>query len=176
MGLVGPAENDDGAVSVKTLERDVLLCEWKGRRWFEKSNVSGLSVLRVRFSSLFLAVRGEGDTPLGDVGEMPPGVCTFDGGLEVPSDSSAMDPFLDFAPIRLFFCLNFSSQLVLLAFRWLSLLPTVLAKKRAFSRMTVSFKGKPCLWWFLAQFASALSISGNLPFDLFIGDRLPSSW
>ena len=31
VGLVGPAENDDGAVSVNTLERDVLLCEWNGR-------------------------------------------------------------------------------------------------------------------------------------------------
>jgi hypothetical protein len=31
VGLVGPAEKEDGAVSVKTLERDVLLCEWKGR-------------------------------------------------------------------------------------------------------------------------------------------------
>jgi len=27
VGLVGPAEKDDGAVSVKTLESDVLLCE-----------------------------------------------------------------------------------------------------------------------------------------------------
>lgn len=32
VGLVGPAENEDGAVSVKTLDKDVLLCEWKGRR------------------------------------------------------------------------------------------------------------------------------------------------
>lgn len=27
VGLVGPAENDEGAVSVNTLESDVLLCE-----------------------------------------------------------------------------------------------------------------------------------------------------
>ena len=27
VGLVGPAENDEGAVSVKTLESEVLLCE-----------------------------------------------------------------------------------------------------------------------------------------------------
>jgi hypothetical protein len=27
VGLVGPAEKDDGAVSVKTLESEVLLCE-----------------------------------------------------------------------------------------------------------------------------------------------------
>jgi hypothetical protein len=32
VGLVGPAENDDGAVSVKTLDKDVLLSEWKGLR------------------------------------------------------------------------------------------------------------------------------------------------
>lgn len=27
VGLVGPAENDEGAVSVNTLDNDVLLCE-----------------------------------------------------------------------------------------------------------------------------------------------------
>jgi hypothetical protein len=32
VGLVGPAEKEDGAVSVKTLDKEVLLCEWKGRR------------------------------------------------------------------------------------------------------------------------------------------------
>ena len=37
VGLVGPAEKEDGAVSVKTLDNEVLLCEWKGRRWVEKS-------------------------------------------------------------------------------------------------------------------------------------------
>jgi hypothetical protein len=117
VGLVGPAEKDDGAVSVKTLDNDVLLCEWNGRRWLEKSYVSGLSVLR--FSSLLLAfmVAVAGDTPPGEVGEMAPGVCTFDGGFDVPSDSSAMEPFRDLAPIRWFFCLNFSSQLVLFAFK-----------------------------------------------------------
>jgi hypothetical protein len=87
-----------------------------------------------------------------------------------------MDPFLDFAPMRWFFCLNFSSQLVLLALRWLSEFPTVCAKKRALSRMMASVKGSPCLWWFLAQFESARSMSGNLPLDLLIGERLPSSW
>jgi hypothetical protein len=51
---------------------------------------------------LFLAITVvlEGDTPPGDVGEVAPGVCTFDGGFDVPSDSSAMDPFLDLAPIK----------------------------------------------------------------------------
>jgi hypothetical protein len=39
-----------------------------------------------------------------------------------------------------------------------------------------SDSGSPCLWWFLAQLDRARSISGNLPFDLFMGDRLPSSW
>jgi len=58
---------------------------------------------------------GEGEgTPLGEVGEMPPGVCALEGGLEVPSLSSAIELFLDFAPIKLFFCLNFSNQLLLL--------------------------------------------------------------
>ena len=101
VGLVGPAEKVDGALSVKTLDSEVLLCEWNGLRWSEKSNVSGLSVLR--FSSLFLAfmVAVPGDTPPpGEVGEIAPGVCAFEGGFEVPSDSSAMEPFLDFAPMR----------------------------------------------------------------------------
>jgi hypothetical protein len=115
VGLVGPAEKDEGAVSVNTLDSDVLLTEWNGRRWFAKSNVSGLSVLTLRFSVLFLAGMGE-DTPFGVVGEAPPGVCEFDGGSEPPSDSSAIEPFLDLEPRRLFFCLNFSSQLVLWAF------------------------------------------------------------
>jgi hypothetical protein len=118
----------------------------------------------------------DGDTPPGELGDKAPGVCTFEGGFDVPSDSSAIDPFLDLAPMRWFFCLNFSNQLLLLAFRWLSELPTVCAKKRAFSRMMVSLSGRPCRWWFLAQFASARSMSGNLPFDLFMGERLPSSW
>lgn len=37
VGLVGPAENVDGAVSVNTLDNEVLLCEWNGRRWPVKS-------------------------------------------------------------------------------------------------------------------------------------------
>lgn len=51
---------------------------------------------------LFFAatVAAEGDTPPGDVGEPAPGVCAFEGGFEVPSDSSAIEPFLDLAPIR----------------------------------------------------------------------------
>lgn len=82
-----------------------------------KSCGSGLSVLRFSLLGFAETLSGEGDTPVGDAGEMPPGVCTFDGGFEVPSDSSAIELFLDFAPMRLFFCLNFSSQLVLLALR-----------------------------------------------------------
>jgi hypothetical protein len=58
-----------------------------------------------------------GDTPPGDVGEIAPGVCTFDGGFDAPSDSSAIEPFRDLAPIKWFFCLNFSSQLLLFALR-----------------------------------------------------------
>jgi hypothetical protein len=58
-----------------------------------------------------------GDTLPGDVGEMAPGESTFDGGLEVPFDASAIEPFLALAPMRWFFCLNFSSQLVLFALR-----------------------------------------------------------
>lgn len=74
----------------------------------------------MKWSSLLVTVMAtdEGDeAPPGEVGEMPPGVCALDGGLDVPSLSSAIEPFLDFAPIKLFFCLNFSSQLVLLVLR-----------------------------------------------------------
>lgn len=146
VGLVGPAENDEGAVSVNTLESDVLLCEWNGRRVWVNSCGSGLSVFRFSLLGFAETLRDEGDTPLGDAGEIPPGVWTLDGGFDVPSDSSAMELFLDLAPMRLFFCLNFSSQLVLLALRWVSELPTVLAKKRAFSRMIPSVSGRPCRW------------------------------
>ena len=100
--------------------------------------MSGLSVFRL--SSLFLTARFGtiGESSSGDMGERAPGVCAFDGGFEVPSDSSAIEPLRDFAPIRWFFCLNFSSQLVLFALRWLSEFPTVCAKKRALSRMIES--------------------------------------
>lgn len=74
-----------------------------------------------------------------------------------------------------FFCLNFSSQVELLVFRWLSLLPTVVAKNRAFSLMAASVKGRPFFWLFLTQFESALSMSGNLPFARFTGDKFRSS-
>lgn len=124
-----------------------------------------------------LSVIEEGDaTPLGDVGEIPFGVADVEAGFDA-SDSSAMEFFLDFdpAPIRLFFCLNFSSQVLLFAFRWLSELPTDVAKNRAFSLIIKSVRGRPCLWWLRAQFDNARSMSGNFPFDLLIGERLPSS-
>lgn len=56
----------------------------------------------MRFSSLFLVVMVDvaGETPPGEVGEIAPGVCTFDGGFDVPSDSSAIEPFRDLAPMR----------------------------------------------------------------------------
>ena len=41
------------------------------------------------------------------------GVCDVDAVKEASSASSASELFLDFAPIKLFFILNFSSQLVL---------------------------------------------------------------
>jgi hypothetical protein len=78
------------------------------------------------------------------------------------------------APIP-FFCLNFSSQLVLFVFRWLSLLPTVVAKNRAFSLIAASVNGTPSFCDLLTQFARALSMSGNLPFVLLTGDKLRSS-
>jgi hypothetical protein len=125
-----------------------------------------------------LIAEGEVSLPVGggEVGEMLFGVCVPDPGFEAPSDSSAMEPFLDFAPIRLFFCLNFSNQLVLLALRWLSGLPTLIEKNLSFSFMSESDIGNPCFWWFFAQFASARSMSGNFPLAFRTGDLLPSSW
>lgn len=62
--------------------------------------MSGLSLFK--FSMLFLAatVPAEGEIPPGEVGEIAPGVCTVDGGFDVPSDSSAIEPFRDLAPKR----------------------------------------------------------------------------
>jgi hypothetical protein len=79
--------------------------------------VSGLSVFKS--SELFLTARlgTVGESSSGDIGERAPGVCALDGGFEVPSDSSAIEPLRDFEPMRWFFCLNFSSQLVLFAFK-----------------------------------------------------------
>jgi hypothetical protein len=49
-----------------------------------------------------------------DVGDPLLGECDVDAVREVSSASSwAREPFLDLAPIKLFFSLNFSSQLVL---------------------------------------------------------------
>jgi hypothetical protein len=69
-----------------------------------------------------------------------------DPGFDVPSVSSAIELFRDFAPMRLFFCLNFSSQLLLFALGKLSELPTVVAKNRNFSLMSASVNGRPCFW------------------------------
>ena len=62
--------------------------------------MSGLSVLSM--SSLFLTARlgTTGESSSGEIGDRAPGVCAFDGGFEVPSDSSAIEPLRDFAPIR----------------------------------------------------------------------------
>jgi hypothetical protein len=81
--------------------------------------------------------------------------------------------FFNLPPTRLFFCLNLSSQVVLLSLDWLSLLPTVAAKNLAFSRIMESVR-EYLLDSFLAQLARARSMSGNLPLDFFAGDWLPS--
>jgi hypothetical protein len=75
---------------------------------------------------------------------MPLGVCEAD----APAESGLSEPLseilvsealrVNLAPPIPFFCLNFSSQLVLFVFRWLSLLPTVVAKNLAFSLIAAS--------------------------------------
>lgn len=126
-------------------------------------------------SSVLAPDRGDALSP-GERGECPLGVCEADGPVEswlsVPlSETFVSEARLDnLAPPMLFFCLNFSSQLELLAFEWLSLLPTVAAQTRAFSLMAASVSGRPCFCEFRTQLDRARSISGNLPFDLLTGD------
>jgi len=126
VGLVGPPENEEGAVSVKALDRDVVLWEfeclypllpWPNSRYpFRLSDF--------RSSSLLVADNGDGDgKPLGEVGEIPLGVWD----AEPPAESGLRDPLsemlvsealrVNLAPPIPFFCLNFSSQLVLFVFR-----------------------------------------------------------
>lgn len=113
----------------------------------------------------------------GDMGEIPFDVSDpdFDSGRRPMSDSFASESFRHLAPKSWFFCLNFSSQPRLFTLAWHSVLPTVVAKNRAFSRMISSFKGSPWRWCFLAQFDRARSISGNFPFVRLMGDRASSS-
>lgn len=64
--------------------------------------------------------------------------------MDALSDTLVSEARLIKCPLPIpFFCLNFSSQLELFAFMWLSVLPTVVAKKCAFSLITASVKGIP---------------------------------
>ena len=85
------------------------------------------------------------------------------------------DLFITFIADRLFFCLNFSSHDTSLSFKWLSLLPTVVAKNRAFSLIMASETGMPCFCELRAQLDKVFSISGNFPLDRLTGDLAPSS-
>ena len=100
-------------------------------------------------SSLFAVDMEMGDgegSPFADTGDTPLGVPELEAGLEAsPASSVAKELFLDLAPMRLFFCLNFSSQLLLLSLKWLSEFPTVVAKNRAFSLIMESDSRPPCL-------------------------------
>jgi len=57
-----------------------------------------------------------------------------------------IEPLRTFAPSKLCFCLNFSSQLDVNTFSLPSGQPQVLAKKRAFSLIISSFNGCPRRW------------------------------
>ena len=98
---------------------------------------------------------------------------TAAGGLEIPVTSLSDRP----RPLgwTLFLCLNFSSQPALLALKWHSEMPRLVAKNRAFSRIMASVKAMPCFLVFFAQTDSARSMSGNFPLLRLIGDLLPSS-
>jgi hypothetical protein len=98
----------------------------------------------LRASSLF-EPPDNGDSISGDVGDIPFGLCEADG----PAESGLSELLLveilvsdalrnSFpAPIP-FFCLNFSNQIGLLTFTWLSLFPTVVEKNIAFSLIASS--------------------------------------
>ena len=108
---------------------------------------------------------------------MKEAVCTYEKSSDELSESTdLMELFLDFEPMRLFFCLNFSSQLRFVALTLYSVFPVVVAKNRAFSSIRESVSGNPFFCCARAQFDSARSMSGNLPLDLLMGERLPSSW
>lgn len=123
------------------------------------------------------------------MGDVSRGECEDDALIEPDSNSSvASDAFLERAPIRLFFNLNFSIQLELSI---TSGHVVVVEKARACRRICSSVRDMPffscsCIsnavshvddahTWFLAQLASARSISGERPFGRLAGDRLPSS-
>lgn len=133
-------------------------------------------------SSLFVTESDEGDArPFGDVGEIPFGVCDADGpadsGLsECLSGMFVSDALLVNLLVPMpFFCLNFSSQLALVSFKSPSLWFTPVANRCACSVMAASVRERPFLWLFLTQTESAFSMSGNLPFVRFTGDKLRSS-
>jgi hypothetical protein len=148
-GLCGPVEKASVCeASVKALARDALLSEWYGLWLPEKSTkVSGLSIFVGSSDFVTLIAAGEASFPGGgEVGEVLLGVWVPDPGFDAASVSSTMELLRDFAPIRLFFCLNFSSQLLLFAFGKLSELPTVVAKNLNFSLIKASVNGRPCFW------------------------------
>ena len=168
VGLTIPAEE---------VSSEVVLLEYPC--WYPPVR-SGNSAMSLVFSWL---IGDNGDPKLSteDVGEWPLGLWRLDprsvsswiglfDALRIP-----VDPLRTFAPRRLFFCLNFSSQAVVVTFSLPSGQPQILAKKSAFSLIISSLRGCPLLWRFFAQLDRALSISGTLPLALLMGDRLPSS-
>ena len=131
-------------------------------------------IQRPEFLSVLDTKGGEEGKASGDNEEVPVGVCN----AESPSDSGfseLLDFRVDFPAPMPFFCLNFSSQLVLFVFKWLSLLSTAVANNSAFSLIASSVKEAPSFCDFLTQFARALSMSGDLPLVRFTGERLRSS-
>lgn len=77
------------------------------------------------------------------MGELSPGDCEFDAIAEADSSSSASDAFLDRAPIRLFFSLNFSSQFELSVTSGDVVVVVVVENARACRRISSSVSGLP---------------------------------
>ena len=114
VGLSGPGEKDDGAVSVNALFNEFVLVEWNGPcRLLKSKKLFGLSFVRLSWLGALCSFVGEGESALrGETGEVPPPVCDVEAEADIASASSgAREPLRERAPIKLFFNLNFSIQL-----------------------------------------------------------------
>lgn len=172
------AEKIGDTVSWTATDSKVLLCDWYGVRL---TRLLGLPWPELSWLLVLDIPTADGDDVLLDtIGDMlsclTSNSCFTFPGTAVGLSCDVTDPFLDFMPPRLFFCLNFSSQPELLILICVSVPPTVAEKNKACFRIMSSVNDTPLLCWFFAQFDMVRSMSGSFPLDLLKGDLLPSSW
>lgn len=146
VGLARPADND-GIVS-----RDVVLWEWLWAKESREKSWRALSLSSfLRVSLLAVGERGDRVRFVGEMGEMltetrlPVGDRNWDT-LSESLKMVSVEFFRDLDGFKLFFCLNFSSQLALNIFCFPSGLAQVVAKKCAFSLIIASVRVNPCRW------------------------------